>query len=228
VADGVEALRRFGVNKPLIFCLTSPGYVDNANAPRFLKKYLDVLKYNGMGSYVWVREFTKKGYPHFHFVADMPLPVGSERVRLSCRWSSYFGSEAKNSVRFGTKPVPGKPRIYHINSPQMAFYMSKYIGKALSGDERKEGRRRPRTFCVSPDLSPIIEPVVYEESVVSLWTGMHQRIWETDIVDPDGVVHVQRFNPGRVNWRRAGVHPVYVGVPDTWKKQKRTENYDKP
>ena len=72
IADACEWLRMTQKRdrKALIFCLTSPGFTSIANTPKFISKFVDNMRTNyGMGDYVWVREMTKAGYPHFHFVA---------------------------------------------------------------------------------------------------------------------------------------------------------------
>ncbi len=155
IADACEYMRLNAVHKPLIFTATSPGFTDLANERKLISKLTHNLRNGGYNceNYVWVREFTKAGYPHFHFVADLPDidPIG-----LSRYWSSLFNSTASNSIRLGTasrcnrcrtplhKGQPcyrpkckGKGIVkYYLDNKQMAWYMSKYIGKSIGGLEK--------------------------------------------------------------------------------------------
>jgi len=122
----------------MIFTLTTPGFTDMANSPRFVSKWFDNMRSTyGMGEYVWVREFTKKGFPHFHCVADWhntdwffsQVDGMSMISKLSQSWSSYFGSQAVNSVWLGGYWY-GK-RIYKLRSRAQSRYLCKYIGKTF-------------------------------------------------------------------------------------------------
>jgi hypothetical protein len=194
---------------------------------------------NGLLDYVWVREATKKGYPHFHFVADWPQPSNEEKVQLSLLWSSYFGVEAKNAIRFGTDPKR-PPRKFYIDSPQMAFYMSKYIGKTkkaadgtltfkircMSPLEQKQ-ERRPKVFFVSRKLSAKIQPAVYESQNVMLYSGKHVRQFTREIINPEGVPVLEYADDRAWSWKQCGIHSVWTGLKKRRKqakKQKTTEN----
>lgn len=147
IADACEWLRlnQNKDRKALIFCLTSPGYTSLANQPKFISAFFDNMRKNyGMGDYVWVREMTKKGYPHFHVVAhwhpakwflvdkqDAPgLPVYKMITELSKYWSSLFNSDSVNSIRLGSYHQ-NKRVSFYINNEKQAWYLAKYIGKDI-------------------------------------------------------------------------------------------------
>jgi len=159
IADATEFMRLEHVYKPRIFVLTSPGYTSLANEGYLIQKFTHNLR-NGYGckNYLWVREATQKGYPHFHFIADCDK---FDAVDMSKYWSSLFRRSDTNSVRLGTaakcskcntklifascqykcrkgcinfKPV----RKYWIDSKKMAWYLCKYIGKGINQSERNK------------------------------------------------------------------------------------------
>lgn len=107
-----------------------------------------------LGDYVWVREYTKKGFPHFHFIAlwhpaswffacsecGEPMKEGectgcyctlSRINQLSVYWSSLFGSDSKNSIRLGSFHPVTKRRTLYVSSVRQCRYLTKYIGKGL-------------------------------------------------------------------------------------------------
>ena len=145
IADACEWLRQHNRRNPercaLVFCLTSPGYTDEANEPKFISRWLDNMRTNyGLGEYVWVRELTKKGFPHFHFVADWwrspwwfasDIDTKLSNVHfISKTWSAHFGSDAKESIRLGGYWY-GK-RLYELKSRTQCRYLTKYLGKTLT------------------------------------------------------------------------------------------------
>jgi hypothetical protein len=160
IADCTEWLRinQRKDRKAMIFCLTSPGFINLANSPKFVSRFVDNMKANyGMENYVWVREFTKLGYPHFHFIAHWNKPTwffdcsdcGStmkdkectqcycklSRInKISLYWSSLFGSDSINSIRLGSYHPITKKRSYFVVSQRQCRYLTKYIGKNL-GEE---------------------------------------------------------------------------------------------
>lgn len=157
IADATEWLRLHQKkdNKAMIFCLTSPGFVSMANTPRFISRFVDNMKTNyGMRDYVWVRELTKRGFPHFHFIAHWNNPqwffdcseCGAPMVdkectacycklsrinQLSVYWSSLFGSDSINSIRLGSYHPKTKKRSYFVSHPKQCHYLTKYIGKNI-------------------------------------------------------------------------------------------------
>ena len=153
IADACEYMRRHHRHKPLIFCLTSPGETSQADEKQLIRQFTHNLR-NGLKCkhYVWVREYTVKGYPHFHFVADVKK---FDVVKLSLWWSSLFGATAKNSIRLGTK----RGQMF-LTTSSMAYYMSKYIGKSL-GEEEKKNSARIQRFRVSQSLAKLSAPKEY-------------------------------------------------------------------
>jgi hypothetical protein len=208
IADAVEWIRRNSKYKPRIFVATTPGFLEPSKEGSFISKLTDNLKKGyGMQEYVWVREYTKKGFPHFHFVADVDK---FDPVALSLRWSSYFGSEAKNSIRCGTKPDKLGRRSYWIKTPRMAFYMSKYIGKSIDEFEALKGMRKPRTFAISQLAAKESQPLTYQAEISQLWTGLHSRRFSLidDQID-EGVP--MEVNPKSFRWKWTGHGQTYIG-----------------
>lgn len=138
----------------MIFCLTSPGFTSLANTPKFISYFIENMRTNyGMGDYVWVREHTKRGFPHFHFIAHWNNPQwffacskcggkmrGKEctecynnmsRVnRISLYWSRLFDCDSLNSVRLGSYQNKKRTSFYVVSSRQCR-YLTKYIGKNI-------------------------------------------------------------------------------------------------
>jgi hypothetical protein len=80
IADGVAYLQSIARPdcKPLIMVATSPGFVERADEPRFVSKFVNYLrKVYRLQNYLWVREYTGAGMPHFHFVVMIPLGKNS-------------------------------------------------------------------------------------------------------------------------------------------------------
>lgn len=193
IADACEWLRinQTRKRKALIFVLTSPGYTSLANQPKFISSFTDNMRKNyGLGDYVWVREHTKRGFPHFHFVAhwhpakwffDTDLSGRSEIEKISLYWSSLFDSDSLNSVRLGT--YKGKKRTgFYLSDERHAWYLTKYLGKGIgdgsndylieagfpfqvnSRDGVKLGpyKKAVRSFGISENLALFSHPEVYE------------------------------------------------------------------
>lgn len=217
IADAVEWMRRFGKNKPVIFVATSPGFVDYRHERGPIKALTHYLRRScDCQDYVWVREFTGHGYPHFHFVADMPVPRGRDDFRdfavdMSRYWSSLFNRTAQNSVRFGTKPP--RPR-YFITDVRMARYLSKYIGKAISEDERRNGT--VRRFQISQRARAESQPLTYAP-VRNLFNS--EVTYTADVLDPDGIPRSRTIDPHSFDWKRSKFHEVYFGLPNSGHKK---------
>ena len=211
IADATEYMRLYGKRKPLIFVLTTPGFLDHANEPNFLKKFIDNMRKNyGMTHYVWVREMTKLGYPHFHFIACCKR---FDAVKMSRLWSSYFGESAQNSIRLGTKPKwTGKRwhRDFYVKSNRMARYLSKYIGKGIAYAERS-GKRALRAFAVPEDLAELSEPIMYYEQIAETYQGFHYKVWYPQECPADWIELCQ-FDPRALSWKRVSeIHSVFFG-----------------
>jgi hypothetical protein len=218
--------------KPLIFVATSPGFVGTANEPRFLKRFIDNLRNSyQMENYVWVREFTREGYPHFHFVANIPLIRGYEvagqkipfdPVKLSLSWSKYFGSDAKNSIRVGSKPDKhGRRRLYLSKNRRKAWYLCKYIGKSKGENEVRSGAKF-RTFGMDQQTSNSLEPDLFrsryptEVKAMATWDNQTKSmVTKTyDVATGERIFENDRgelVQADSISWQRCGQHDVYIG-----------------
>jgi hypothetical protein len=247
IADACEYMRLNAIHKPLIFVATSPGYTDQASEGKLIQKFTHNLR-NGYDckNYVWVREFTQAGYPHFHFVADMP---NISPIALSLYWSGLFGSQASNSIRLGTAPRCSKCKKplkkkgercscggfgtvkYYLDNKQMAWYMTKYISKAIGNCEKGAVKQKKsfRTFAVSQSLARLSQPTefkgrmqrsgkVFQAFTVSGKTQPiyeEQRIWQncTSFLTDEQV-------RAKWNWRYTGFANTFKGFPKHWKLKK--------
>lgn len=237
IADAVAHLQQSSRPdcRPLVFVATSPGFVDRANEPRFISKLVDNLRdSHGMEKYIWVREFTGAGHPHFHFVANIPLKkrkkyrkwdgtsyidIPFDPVQLSVYWSRLFDSEATNSIRIGSRPKPGQRTMIFLSSNRRkAWYLAKYIGKAR-GD--CEGNARIKAFHMDQKTSAAIEPMLFkakymtETKAVATWNAQTKRFEDKIFEIPTGErvfedANGNLFSPHGVDWRSVG-HDVYVG-----------------
>lgn len=192
IADACEWMRRHQTKdrKAVIFCLTSPGFTSLANQPKFISSFFDNMKANyGLTDYVWVREMTKKGYPHFHCVAmwhpfkwflderkDCEHDGDDKSYRmiskLSRYWSSLFDSDANNSIRLGSYHPVTKKRQFYLTHERHAWYLTKYIGKSIgdgsidylceAGFPQTKYKKAVRTFGMSEQLSENSQPLLFE------------------------------------------------------------------
>lgn len=255
ISDCCEAMRLFREHhEPVIFTLTSPGVLEAADEPRFLDRFLKALRKRGLENYVWVREYTGNGYPHFHFVAEIPLTFeyrgdrwckmlgGRDIVDWSMLWSSYFGSDAPNSIRLGAGQKSGQTK-YFLRSKYMAGYLSKYIGKGIGDNEKKlEAKKRAQPYTMVTKVRAIsafgtscrsgarckgsfqfIEPEIYEPDLSETIYSKTRKILRTwhCVESPKG------YNDGTIlsdnelrnlHWKQCGLHPVYLGYPKRQKK----------
>ena len=217
-------MRLFGEHKPLIFVATSPGFTTIANEQPLISKLTHNLR-NGYGvkNFVWVREATKKGFPHFHFVVDSQF---IDAKKLSVYWSSLFDSNANNSIRLGTKPDKNGKRHYYIHNSKMSFYMCKYFGKGLGEKSPLDAGlkvRKPRAFHVSNQLAKNSAPKIFGEEISLLFTGLHQRefVMSNDQCEEyyERGEQPPKLNPYAFNWEWTGHGQTYIGRPKSWKKK---------
>jgi len=251
IADALEYMRTESTHKPIIFCATSPGYTDLASEQQLISKLTHNLR-NGYSckNFVWVRETTGLGYPHFHFVADVPtINVNS----LSLYWSGLFGRDDNNSIRLGTSPKcnkcgtklkqKGQPCYksgctgigivqYYLKGKKMSWYMSKYIGKGISGIEKQvitNKKKSFRTFHISKDLALKTEPDIYKSKMVRIGSrkvdGMGGNIeigidvlrFE-QIKDEQVISYISEQDAENSwQWRYTGFANTYKGFPKEWK-----------
>jgi len=250
IADACEYLRIKSIHKPIIFCATSPAFTDLASERSLIKSFTHNLR-NGYQckNYVWVREFTQMGFPHFHFVADMP---DCDIIKLSLYWSGLFDSDATNSIRLGTAPKCSKCGTklksknqpcyktacngfgkveYYLRSKKMAWYMSKYISKAIGDSESGalSGKKSFRKFAVSQELSKLSAPVEFKSQMVRVpserlaftVSGNYEpllqdvRRWQncTSFMTEEEV-------KSKWQWQYTGFANTHKGFPKDWKLKK--------
>lgn len=228
IADACEYMRIKPVHKPIIFVATSPGFTDLASERSLIKSFTHNLR-NGYGckNYVWVREFTGAGFPHFHFVADMP---DMDVVTLSLYWSSLFNSDAKNSIRLGSKPDKHGRRSYYLTGKRHAWYLTTYLSKSIGQSERGalEGKRSFRTFAVSRELAKLSQPTEFKAKMVRVGerqiltaNGMEpfyqdERRWQncTSFLTEEEV-------KAKWKWQYTGFANTHKGFPRDWKLKKK-------
>ena len=234
IANAIEWIRLQGHPKPLIFVCTSPGKTNASNENGAIKKFTANLR-NGYNCrhYVWVRELTKMGFPHFHFVAALPRRV--DFVTVSRYWSGLFDRDDVNSVRFGTNPEKGR-REYYVKNQSMAWYLSKYLGKGLgkqtshlveAGFPASSYKKTVRSFQISQEVRMMSLPIVYtanysfhqpDEMVLSASGHMVQKpalCVGRSYQDDSG----QYFNPHAYEWKQHPLHKVFFGIKKTIKHQ---------
>lgn len=211
IADATDWIRTNSKYKPRIFVATTPGFIDHPAEGRFIQKLVHNLKNGyGMENYVWVRELTQNGYPHWHFVADVDK---FDPVDLSVYWSGLFGSDARNSIRCGTKPDKNGKRRFWVTSQRMSWYLTKYLGKAI-GDAEKPGLKQRstfRTFGISQEAAKSSEPLLYHSRAQQLWTGLHQREFylNNDQIEEGLPATV---DPSSFSWKWTGHGQTYCGI----------------
>ncbi len=221
IADACEWMRLNSIHKPRIFVSTTPGFINHSNEKSILSSFTHNLR-NGYDckNYVWVREFTGHGYPHWHFVADMPQ---FDPVKLSLYWSGLFQSEAKNSVRLGTAPRGNGSRTYYLKGSRMCWYITKYLGKAIGHAEKGaiEGKRNFRTFGISQEAAKESAPLLFGEEITrSEYSGLHKRefvlcqeqsepYYEKEIIPP-------AFDTYSKRWAYTGHGNTFIGRPKNW------------
>lgn len=215
IADAVEWIRLNSKYKPRIFVATTPGFLPLAKESKAVSAFVHNLRNGyGMNNYTWVREYTKKGFPHFHFVADIDE---FDPVKMSLAWSKHFGSDAKNSIRCGTKPDKHGKRNFWIKNSRMCWYLTKYIGKGLGDFEKVEGVRRPRTFAISQEARIKSEPVLYHSYLTENYTGLRDRSFElpseaiAEYIDNDLPLPPSHINPRHFSWRWTGHGQTHIG-----------------
>ena len=207
ISDAVEWIRQNSRFKPRIFVATTPGFVDHPEEGKLIQRLVHNLKNGyGMGEYVWVRELTGNGFPHWHFVADIDK---FNPVDLSVYWSRLFNSGARNSIRCGTKPDKNGKRRFWVTSQRMSHYLTKYLGKAV-GDSEKKSRKTFRTFAISQKAGEASKPLIFSSAVMENFNGTHQR---TFFLDEEFIEEglPQTINPHGYNWKWTGHGSTYVG-----------------
>lgn len=241
IADAVARLQQTARPdcRPLIFVATSPGFIDRANEPKFISKLVHNLR-NGykMERYIWVREFTGNGFPHFHFVANIPLKKrkankfyvnkGKTEIpfnpkELSAYWAGLFGvTDNNNSIRVGSKPKPGRAKmVYLSNNRRKAWYLAKYIGKSRSQDEIRTGAKI-KAFHMDEKTSAEIEPDLFRSrnltytKAITVWNNA-RRAFETEYHEFPTGERIWENEKGElmcaqnIDWKQVPGHQCWTG-----------------
>lgn len=226
IADASEWLRTRSIFKPRIFvCTTSPNWGAQIYEPQISKFCHNLRNGYGCENYIWVREFNKRGAPHYHFIADMDYI--HDPVALSLYWSGLFGYHTKNSVRLGTAPDKNGRRHYVLNSKSMAFYMAKYLGKNLRSEifpnSWHSAKMPGRSFGISRQVARQSAPVKYDvnyhyrEEVKTVLTTTGPQ--EVKLYYPIGTTHENEFgeyfNKHDYQWTKSKDHEVFFGRKKT-------------
>jgi len=224
IADACEFMRLKPQHEPIIFVATSPGFTDMANEKKLIQKLTHNLR-NGYAckNYVWVREATQMGFPHFHFIADMPR---FDVVALSLYWSRLFGVNAPNSIRLGTAPGRNGKRIFTLKAKRMSWYLTKYLGKSIGSAEKGANKTaRVRTFAVSQELAKLSQPVEFKSKMIRQETGRHAMTVHGLVPLVEDIRIFQNCTSAMTetevrekwNWQYTGFANTYKGFPKEWK-----------
>lgn len=141
-----------------------------------LSVFLNNMRNNyGLGRYIWTREITKKGIPHFHAIFDIPK---LDLPKLSVSWSRCWGHDANNSI--DSKTIYGYKKVVNY----CAKYMTKAnykmpgrgfaISQGLSVDNPSKGyvnSRKPLIIDASELPAMKRESLVILNQYVSLLSG---------------------------------------------------------
>jgi len=223
IADAVEWMRLYGNHRPLFFVLTSPGYLKPNEHSRKISQFCNTLR-NGYrcSDYVWVRELTKSGCPHYHFVADIPFI--RDPVAISRYWSSLFGRNDGNSLRLGSAPINGKRKFY-VDDQKASRYISKYIGKDLenishelleAGYPQAFYKKMYRSFAISERARLMSKPVVYSANYHFVEREAYNHA-EQKVIVKDYVCRTFEdsaggyIDPHKWRWKRIEPHNIFFG-----------------
>lgn len=123
---------------------------DNPNA--VFSAFLDKLKKAGYRNYVWTRELTKIGTPHYHFTVVGPRrPINAKTGWcINKCWADSRGYYSGNAVRSSINPVSGKSQMVVNSLIHARQYVAKYIAKS---NDTTEDPFPGRVYSVSHDLN---------------------------------------------------------------------------
>jgi len=97
IANAVEWIRLNAVYKPLVFTLTIPVNTDYKTQNKNVSLFFENFRKNyECIEYVWVREYQRKGRPHYHAVCDVEK---FDVKKVNNYWSGLWDSDATNSLR---------------------------------------------------------------------------------------------------------------------------------
>ena len=113
-----------------------------------LHRFIANMRKNyGMQGFLWTRENTKAGWPHFHLLCDMPYkPI----QKINSAWCEAIGMQSKNAVRL---PKNHKGIIEDIEKT------SKYVTKYITKNENEKFSER--CYSISHDIKA--EPIRLSE-----------------------------------------------------------------
>lgn len=224
---------------PLFFvCTTSPKWGPAIFEPQIAKFVNNLRMSYGLENYLWVREFTLAGAPHYHFVAD--IPSFSSPVGISRYWSNLFSAVSVNCVRLGSKPDKRGKRIFRINpreSQRAANYLTTYLSKQEKGGKEYNtaqslyrsmaadyvGRSCSlslpgRKFAISQEVATNSKPVIYRpeyeyiQSDERVMTASGQYVEKPAVATYSLVNQVgEVFDKRKYTWRQVKNYPVYFG-----------------
>lgn len=103
-----------------------------------INKTLENLRKHKGLKYLWVKESTKKGYPHAHIVLSFPKGFCKGYNKMQNAKKLYYGEFyeyiKKNVVapRFDLQPIKGK---------NLKYYLTKYISKGENDDVYRLGKK---------------------------------------------------------------------------------------
>lgn len=103
-----------------------------------INKTLENLRKHKGLKYLWVKESTKKGYPHAHIVLSFPKGFckGYDKMQNAKRlyYGEFYEYIKKNVVapRFDLQPIKGK---------NLKYYLTKYISKGENDDVYRLGKK---------------------------------------------------------------------------------------
>ena len=107
----------------------------------------NMKKTYGLKRFLWTREDTKRGRPHFHILADMPY---KSIQKINNAWCHAIGMQSKNAVR-----LPKDHKAVLSDIEKTVKYVTKYITK----DENNYFKER--CYSISHDIK--VKPIRLSE-----------------------------------------------------------------
>ena len=138
--------------KIVFLTLTFPEKIEKGvKVNPMLNSFLTNMKKTyGMGNFLWTRENTKKGQPHFHLLADLPYqPI----QKINSAWCSAIGMYSGCAVRL---PEENNSIVDEID--KVCRYTTKYLSKTVEGYKKPAKEYFPER-CYSTSYKIKSEPV---------------------------------------------------------------------
>lgn len=148
-------------NKLTFLTFTFPDDISEELANVGMSRFLDNFKKTyDLRSYIWTKELTERGRPHFHAICDFPYQPIHE---INDAWCSAIGMGAKNAVRL----PPDGSVVKNFDS--LLRYMCKYISKSFNTEYKAR--------CYSISRNVLAKPVtVYHEGVVEYMKNTEWKV----------------------------------------------------